>query len=60
MTNRCADAILDEDPYDVKVAIGYFNNFAFSCPQTERWERALAKIPTVLVINIVPIVCVRP
>ena len=48
VTNRCADAILDEDPYDVKVAIGYFNNFAFSCPQSERWQRALAKIPTVV------------
>ncbi len=51
ITNRCADAILDEDPYDVKVAIGYFNNFAFSCPQSERWLRALAKIPTVVHIT---------
>ncbi len=48
VTNRCADAILEEDPYDVKVAIGYFNNFAFSCPQSERWFEALAKIPTVV------------
>jgi anaerobic selenocysteine-containing dehydrogenase len=48
VTNRCADAILAEDPYDVKVAIGYFNNFAFSCPQSDRWHQALAKIPTVV------------
>ena len=48
VTNRCADAIIDEDPYDVKGTIGYFNNFAFSCPQSERWHRALAKIPTVV------------
>ncbi len=46
VTNRCADAIIDADPYDIKVALGYFNNFAFSAPQTERWHRALAKIPT--------------
>ncbi len=51
VTNRCADAILAADPYDVKVAIGYFNNFAFSCPQSERWHRALARIPTVVHIT---------
>ncbi|UCD59293.1 MAG: molybdopterin-dependent oxidoreductase, partial [Candidatus Hydrogenedentota bacterium] len=45
VTNRAADGILDEDPYEIKVAIGYMNNFAFSCPQTERWERALSKLP---------------
>jgi anaerobic selenocysteine-containing dehydrogenase len=27
------------------VAIGYMNNFNFSCTQGERWERALSKIP---------------
>jgi len=51
VTNRCADAILAEDPYDIELAIGYFNNFAFSCPQSERWHRALAKIPTVVHIT---------
>ncbi len=45
VTNNAADGILNEDPYEIKVAIGYMNNFAFSCPQSERWERALAKIP---------------
>jgi anaerobic selenocysteine-containing dehydrogenase len=45
ITNNAADGMLDEDPYEIKVAIGYINNFAFSCPQPERWERALAKIP---------------
>ncbi len=45
VTNRVADSILEEDPYDIKVAIGYYNNFAFSCPQAERWERAMAKVP---------------
>ncbi|OGP62781.1 MAG: dehydrogenase [Deltaproteobacteria bacterium RBG_13_49_15] len=45
VTNRAADGILNSDPYDIKVAIAYMNNFAFSCTQPERWERALSKIP---------------
>jgi anaerobic selenocysteine-containing dehydrogenase len=45
VTNNAADGILNEDPNEIKVAIGYMNNFAFSCPQPERWDRALAKIP---------------
>jgi anaerobic selenocysteine-containing dehydrogenase len=45
ITNNAADGILKADPNEIKVAIGYMNNFTFSCPQPERWERALAKIP---------------
>jgi len=45
ITNNAADGIIKEDPYEIKVAIGYMNNFAFSAPQPERWERALSKIP---------------
>lgn len=45
VTNRVADAILDEDPYDIKVAFAYWNNFNFSCPEPERWNRAMAKVP---------------
>ena len=45
ITNNAADGILNSDPYEIKVAIGYMNNFAFSAPQPERWERALSKIP---------------
>lgn len=45
VTNRSAEGILNEDPYDIKVAISYFNNFAFSNPQINRWEEALSKIP---------------
>ncbi|MDO4291242.1 MAG: molybdopterin-dependent oxidoreductase [Eggerthellaceae bacterium] len=44
-TSRLADAILDEDPYDVKMMIWYWNNFAYSCPGAQRWEKALAKVP---------------
>ncbi|MEE9566074.1 MAG: molybdopterin-dependent oxidoreductase [Desulfobacteria bacterium] len=45
VTNNAADGILNEDPNEIKVAIAYMNNFAFSAPQPERWERALSKIP---------------
>ena len=45
VTNNAADGILNEDPYDIKVAIGYWNNLAFSCTGAERWEKALSKLP---------------
>ncbi|MEE8317661.1 MAG: molybdopterin-dependent oxidoreductase, partial [Candidatus Omnitrophota bacterium] len=45
VTNNAADGILNEDPNEIKVAVGYMNNFAFSCPGSERWEKALSKIP---------------
>lgn len=45
VTNNCAQAIIDEDPYDIKVAIGYWVNLNFSAPGTDRWNEALAKIP---------------
>ena len=45
VTNNVADGILNEDPNEIKVAIAYMNNHAFSAPQNERWLRALAKIP---------------
>ena len=45
VTNNAAEGIINEDPNEIKVAIAYFNNFAFSCPQSERWEKALSKIP---------------
>ena len=45
VTNNAADGILNADPYDIKMAIAYMNNFAFSAGQPERWERALSKLP---------------
>lgn len=45
VTNRVADAILDEDPYDIKVMIGYWCNFVFSAGETKRWEKAMEKVP---------------
>ncbi len=45
VTNRAADGILNADPYDIKVAVAYMNNFNFSCTEPERWNQALSKIP---------------
>ncbi len=43
-TNNVADAILNEDPYLPKMGIGYFANFNFSCPDTQRWFKAMQKL----------------
>jgi anaerobic selenocysteine-containing dehydrogenase len=45
VTNRAADGILDEDPNEIKMAIGYWNNWVYSATGATRWEKALAKIP---------------
>ena len=45
VTNNAADAILTGDPYEIKVAIAYWANFAFSCSGVGRWEEALSKLP---------------
>jgi len=45
VTNNVANAVLANDPYDIKVAIGYWNNFNFSATGTGRWDQAMAKIP---------------
>ncbi len=44
-TNGLADSILADNPYSAEMMIGYWNNFAFSCTETSRWEDALAKLP---------------
>ncbi len=41
VTNRVADAILDQDPYDLKMVFAYWCNFNFSCPGTDRWDKAM-------------------
>ncbi len=45
ITNNVPNAVLAEDPYEIKVAIGYWNNFNFSGHDTQRWDQAMAKIP---------------
>ena len=45
VTSRVAQAMLDQDPYDIKMAIGYWNNWVFSSMGTKHWEEAMAKLP---------------
>ena len=45
VTNNAADAIIDEDPNEIEVLLSYWNNFAFSNPENQRWIEALSKIP---------------
>jgi len=45
VTANVANAILAEDPYDIKVVLGYWNNPVFSITGTDVWERAMAKVP---------------
>ncbi|MEW6487008.1 MAG: molybdopterin-dependent oxidoreductase [Thermodesulfobacteriota bacterium] len=52
VTNQVATAILAKDPYDIKVHIGYYNNFNFSCTGADRWDEAMAQVP--FFVHIVP------
>ncbi|AFL69686.1 molybdopterin-dependent oxidoreductase [Sulfurospirillum barnesii] len=45
VTQQVADSILTDKPYDVKVAIGYWNNFVFSINGANVWEKAMEKLP---------------
>lgn len=45
VTQRVANSILEEDPYDLKVMLGYWNNFTFSINGSDVWEKAMAKLP---------------
>jgi anaerobic selenocysteine-containing dehydrogenase len=44
-TNNVPNGILNKDPYEIKVLVGYMNNFVFSSNGTERWEKALESVP---------------
>ncbi|MBN2964946.1 molybdopterin-dependent oxidoreductase [Sulfurospirillum sp. T05] len=45
VTQRVASSILEEDPYDLKLAMGYWNNFVFSINGADVWEKAMEKLP---------------
>jgi anaerobic selenocysteine-containing dehydrogenase len=44
-TNNAPNGILNKDPYEIKVLVGYMNNFVFSSNGTDRWEKALSSVP---------------
>ncbi|KKK47350.1 hypothetical protein LCGC14_3156110, partial [marine sediment metagenome] len=43
--NNVPNAMLAQDPYDIKVVIGYWCNFAFSGTEPKRWYDALTQLP---------------
>lgn len=45
VTNQVADSILADNPYPVEMAIGFNSNFNMSAPGTDRWDKAMAKVP---------------
>ncbi|WP_028865486.1 molybdopterin-dependent oxidoreductase [Psychromonas aquimarina] len=44
VTAAVAESILSEDPYLPEFVLGYFNNFTFSAPGGQQWEKALKKV----------------
>ncbi|MBF0280040.1 MAG: molybdopterin-dependent oxidoreductase [SAR324 cluster bacterium] len=44
-TNNVANGLLNKDPYEIKMIIGYMNNPVFANNGTERWEKALSAVP---------------
>ncbi|TKB55420.1 arsenate respiratory reductase molybdopterin-containing subunit ArrA [Ferrimonas aestuarii] len=44
VTANVASSINAADPYEIEVMLAYFNNFAFSAPDTKQWEQALSKV----------------
>jgi anaerobic selenocysteine-containing dehydrogenase len=47
-TNNAATGILAKDPYDIKMIVGYMNNFVFANNGTEKWEKALEMVPFIV------------
>jgi len=45
VTNNVPNAMLASNPYDIKVAIGYWCNFNFAGTEPERWHQAFANLP---------------
>lgn len=54
VTNRVADAMLDKNPYEIKMALAYWCNFPFSCTGAQRWEKALEQLPFLVHITTNP------
>jgi len=44
-SNNVVNGILNKEPNEIKVLIGYMNNWVFSNNGTDRWEKALASVP---------------
>jgi anaerobic selenocysteine-containing dehydrogenase len=45
VTNQIPESLLEGIPYPVEMAIGFNSNFNMFAPGTERWDKALNKLP---------------
>jgi anaerobic selenocysteine-containing dehydrogenase len=45
VTNQIPESLLESVPYPVEMAIGFNSNFNMVAPGTERWDKALNKLP---------------
>jgi anaerobic selenocysteine-containing dehydrogenase len=45
VTNQIPESLLQGVPYPVEMAIGFNSNFNMFAPGTERWDKALKKLP---------------
>ncbi len=45
VTNQIPESLLENVPYPIEMAIGFNSNFNMLSPGTDRWEKALKKLP---------------
>jgi anaerobic selenocysteine-containing dehydrogenase len=45
VTNQIPESLLGDAPYPIEMAIGFNSNFNMFAPGTERWDKALKKLP---------------
>ncbi|MBP1696518.1 MAG: hypothetical protein H6Q41_1706, partial [Deltaproteobacteria bacterium] len=45
VTNQIPESLLEDVPYPVEMAMGFNSNFNMFAPGTERWDKALQKLP---------------
>ena len=45
VTNQIPESLLENVPYPVEMAIGFNSNFNMLSPGTDRWDKALKKLP---------------
>jgi thiosulfate reductase / polysulfide reductase chain A len=45
VTNQIPESLLEGTPYPIEMAIGFNSNFNMISPGTDRWDKALKKIP---------------
>jgi len=45
VTNRIPESLLENSPYPIEMAMGFNSNFNMTAPGTDRWDKAMKKVP---------------